>query len=256
MPFTVYGLLVYLTLLGLFQHSPTKPARALVAQAEPDAKPGIVIVVCGIGGIDFVAVSSQWALPRAGVRHEIREFSWTHGKGRLLRDLQDTQHCLHKADELAAEVRKIKAHDPDRPVFLVGKSGGTGLVLAAAEQLPPETLERVILLSPALAPTYDLRPALRATRHEIVSFYSPYDQLVLNWGTSQFGTIDRYYGASAGLHGFVVPKDLDPQDRALYERLVQVKWNPAMILEGHLGIHIGTSMPAFVAKEVAPWLKP
>jgi hypothetical protein len=224
--------------------------------ADPNSKRGVVLVVCGIGGIDFVALSSQWALPRAGVRHEIREFPWSHGKGRLLRDLQDTQHCLRKANELAAEVRKIKAQDPERPVYLVGKSGGTGLVLAAAEQLPPETLERIILLSPALSPNYDLRPALRATKHEIVSFYSPYDQLVLNWGTSQFGTIDRFYGASAGLHGFVIPNDQGGEDRALYDRLVQVKWNPAMILEGHLGSHLGTSMPAFVAKEVAPWLKP
>jgi hypothetical protein len=213
-------------------------------------------VVCGIGGIDFVALSSQWALPRAGVRHEIREFSWTHGKGRLLRDLQDTQHCLRKAEELATQVRHLKAEDPDRPVYLVGKSGGAGLVLAAADQLPPQTLERIILLSPAVSPTYDLCLALRATKHEIVSFYSPYDQLVLNWGTSQFGTIDRYYGASAGLRGFVIPTGLSPSDRDLYNRLVQVKWNRAMILEGHFGSHIGTSMPAFVAKEVAPWLKP
>jgi hypothetical protein len=28
-----------------------------------------------------------------------------------------------------------------------------------------------------------------------------------------------------------------------------------MILEGHLGAHLGTAMPAFLAKEVAPWLK-
>jgi hypothetical protein len=247
---------VALTVLALRSSAPAKPPARVVVQADPQSRPGIVIVVCGIGGIDFVALSSQWALPRAGVHHEIREFSWTHGKGRLLRDLQDTQHCLRKADELAGEVRKIKALDPDRPVFLVGKSGGTGLVLAAAEQLPPQTLERIILLSPALAPTYDMRQALRATKHEIVSFYSPYDQLVLNWGTSQFGTIDRYYGASAGLRGFVIPKEQSASDRALYDRLVQVKWSPGMILEGHLGIHIGTSMPAFVAKEVAPWLKP
>jgi Serine aminopeptidase, S33 len=256
MPPTVRFILAALIALGLGHAAPATPPVRVAAQTDQPWKPGVVLVVCGIGGIDFVALSSQWALPRAGVRHEIREFSWTHGKGRLLRDLQDTQHCLRKADELAAEVRRIKAQDPERPVYLVGKSGGTGLVLAAAEQLPPQTLERIILLAPALAPTYDLRPALRATKHEIVSFYSPYDQLVLNWGTRQFGTIDRYYGASAGLRGFVIPPDLGALDRALYDRLVQVKWSPAMILEGHLGIHIGTSMPAFVAKEVAPWLKP
>jgi hypothetical protein len=253
---TVRLILIIAAALGICDCTPAKPPARAAQAADQDSKRGVVLVVCGIGGIDFVALSSQWALPRAGVRHDIREFPWSHGKGRLLRDLQDTQHCLRKANELAAEVRKIKAQDADRPVYLVGKSGGTGLVLAAAEQLPPETLERIILLSAALSPSYDLRPALRATKHEIVSFYSPYDQLVLNWGTSQFGTIDRFYGASAGLHGFVIPTDQSPEDRALFDRLVQVKWNPAMILEGHLGIHLGTSMPAFVAKEVAPWLKP
>lgn len=256
MPKGTRWLVVMLTALAVCRGAPAKPPKRLAAPTDEESKPGIVLVVCGIGGIDFVALSSQWALPRAGVRHEIREFSWTHGVGRLLRDLQDTQHCLRKADELATQIRQIKAEGPDRPVYLVGKSGGAGLVLAAAEQLPPQTLERVILLSPAVSPSYDLRSALRATKHEIVSFYSPYDQLVLNWGTSQFGTIDRYYGASAGLRGFVIPTDLSGPDRELYDRLVQVKWNRAMILEGHFGIHLGTSMPAFVAKEVAPWLKP
>jgi hypothetical protein len=256
MPLATQLLWITLLVLGPGVPGRTKPPMRPVNEMDPRSRPGVVIVVCGIGGIDFVALSSQWALPRAGVRHEIREFSWTHGKGRLLRDLQDTQHCLRKADELAQEVRKIKAQDPDRPVYLVGKSGGTGIILAAAEQLPPQTVERIILLSPAVAPSYDLRCALSATKHQIVCFYSPYDQLVLNWGTSQFGTIDRYYGASAGLRGFVIPAELSAVDRALYDRLVQVKWSPAMILEGHFGMHIGTSMPAFVAREVAPWLKP
>src|SRR5438874_9481383 len=149
---TLAVLVVAWIALSLSRGASAKPPERLAARTADGSKPGVVIVVCGIGGIDFVALSSQWALPRAGVRHEIREFSWTHGKGRLLRDLQDTQHCLRKADELAAEVRKIKTQDPDRPVFLVGKSGGTGLGIAAAEQLPPQTLERIILLSPALAP--------------------------------------------------------------------------------------------------------
>src|ERR1700730_11652819 len=140
MPLTIQLLIVTILALGLGPTVRTKPTSRPDARTDTESKPEVVIVVCGIGGIDCVALASQWALPRAGVRHEIREFSWTHGKGRLLRDLQDTQHCLRKADELAAEIRKIKAQDPDRPVFLVGKSGGTGVILAAAEQLPPQTL--------------------------------------------------------------------------------------------------------------------
>lgn len=231
------------------------PSSELRASNPRLVKPGVVFVVGGIGGIDFVGAAAHWALPRAGVPHEVREFVWTHGRMQIFKDLQDTRHCLHKAQELAIEVRKIKEADPDRPVFLIGKSGGTGLVLAAAEALPPDSIERIILLSAAVAPDYDLRRALRATKFEMVSYYSPFDRFILGWGTRQFGTIDRFYGPSAGLRGFVVPRNLDLAEQALYARLVQLPWNAGMIIEGYKGGHFGTSMPGFVGKEIAPWLK-
>ena len=49
---------------------------------------------------------------------------------------------------------------------------------------------------------YDLAGALRATRREVVCFCSANDQVILNWGTWLFGTVDRVYGPSAGLRGF------------------------------------------------------
>jgi pimeloyl-ACP methyl ester carboxylesterase len=237
---------------GLAQAGKAPPS----AKVPAGYKAGVVFVVEGVGGFDVFGTSARWALPHAGVRHEIRDFVWTHGWGSVFKDLQDTRHMLRKAGELAEEIRSVKAATPERPVYVVAKSGGTGVALAAAEQLPPQTLERMILLSSAVSPTYDLRPALRATKYQIISFHSPFDQVILGWGTRQFGTIDRVRGPSAGLHGFVMPPDLPAGDRVLYDRLVQVRWHPAMLLEGHTGAHSGTSMPAFMAKEVAPWLKP
>lgn len=231
-------------------------AGAAGARDTQVRRDGLVFVVGGVGGFDFLNSAAQKALPKTGVKHEIRDFVWTHGKGQMFRDLQDVRYLLHKADELAAQILKVKEETPDRPVYVVGKSGGAGLVLAAAELLPPGTLERIILLSAAVRPNYDLRFALRATRGEIISFYSAYDQVILNWGTRQFGTVDRFYGASAGLHGFLIPPHLGPVDRALYAKLVQVPWKPGMIFEGHFGNHAGTSMPGFVGREVSPWLKP
>jgi hypothetical protein len=235
-----------------------RPGATLVAgETEGSSwRPGIVFVVEGIGGFDFMGQAVHWALPHAGVPHEIRIFNWSHGKGQFLKDLQDTRNMLQKADQLAAEIVRAKENDPGRPIYLVGKSGGTGLVLAAVHNLPPGTIERIILLSAAVSPDYDLRPALRATRGEVVSFYSGNDQLVLGWGTRKFGTIDRVYGPSAGLTGFHIPSDLPIEERALYERLVQIPWRAGMIREGNLGTHAGTSMPSFLGKEVAPWLKP
>ena len=231
------------------------PAQLRTAETEP-SKRGVVFVVGGVGGWDVVGLACQKMLPQVGVQHEVRDFIWTHGWGQMFKDLQDTSHILRRADELAAEVRRVKADDPDRPVYLVGKSGGAGVVLAAAECLPAATLDRIILLSPAVSPTYDLRPALTATKGEIISFYSIYDQFILGWGTRQFGTVDRFYCPAAGLYGFVVPGRLGEADRALYQRLVQLPWRPAMIFEGNLGNHTGSSMPGFVGREVGPWLKP
>lgn len=224
---------------------------------EPAPAPpaGVVFVVGGVGGIDPIGPAAKWALPHAGVPHEVRDFVWTHGTCCLLKDLQDTRYLMARADDLAVEVRKVTDAEPARPVYLIGHSGGAGLVLAAAERLPPATVERIILLSAAVSPGYDLRPALLATRGEIVSFHSTLDRFWLDWGTTQFGTTDRVYGPSAGLCGFLVPEGLSPGDQALYGKLVQVAWKPEMVFAQHTGLHHSTCTPGFLMKQVSPWLK-
>jgi pimeloyl-ACP methyl ester carboxylesterase len=231
-------------------------AFSLLPAAPPQpSRPGVVFIVAGIGGLEVFALNARWALPAAGVSHEIREFEWTHGSLRFLRDLQDTRHLLTRAEELAREVNAIKEHDPNRPVFLVGHSAGAGLVLAAAEKLPPATVERIVLLSPAVSPSFDLRPALRATRGEIVSFCSSHDRLVLGLGTSLFGTVDRFYGPSAGQAGFRAPENLSDADRTLYRRVVQIPWRWEHLLEGRGCGHTSTTAPLFLQRHVASWLR-
>jgi pimeloyl-ACP methyl ester carboxylesterase len=224
------------------------------AEALPRA--GVVLVVGGVGGLDPLNLFAPLTLPRSGVRHELRNFPWTHGKCLILRDLQDTRYLLARAAELAEEIRKIKSAEPDRPVYLMGHSAGAAVSLAAAEQLPPCTLERIILLSAAVSPDYDLQQALRATRREIISFNSCCDVFMLGFGTWQFGTADRVYGPAAGRSGFRPPSDLDADGRCLYSRLVQVNWRPADLLMFRGGSHNSTCMPVFLATSVAPWLLP
>jgi pimeloyl-ACP methyl ester carboxylesterase len=227
------------------------------APAEERGVPGvgIVYVVGGVGGMDPLSTWAQTAFQQAQVPHEVRLFFWTHGKGRVLRDLQDTTHLVSKAEELAGEIREELA-STDRPIYLVGHSAGAGVVLEAAARLPPATLARIVLLSAAVSPGYDLRPALRATRGEIISFHSSLDRVWLGWGTRQFGTVDRVYGPSAGMLGFQQPGRSDPEGRQLYRRLVQVAWTPRMLLAFCGGSHHSTVMPLFLATQVAPWLLP
>jgi pimeloyl-ACP methyl ester carboxylesterase len=226
---------------------------ATAPAGPPEA--GVVFVIGGVGGVDPLTVSAAWALPRAGVPHEIRDFRWTYGTGHFLRDLQDARRLRQKAAELAGLVLDYRAAHPDRPVYLLGHSGGAGLAVATAEMLPPATLERVVLLSAAVSPCYDLTPALRATRGEIVSFYSDMDRLVLGWGTSQFGTVDRVYGPAAGRVGFTEPDGLDEEGRLAYRRLVQIPWRPELLLEANVGGHQATVRPDFLSRYVAPWLR-
>ncbi len=216
----------------------------------------VVYVIGGVGGLENLEMSMQWAVQHAGVNCEIRGFDWTHGKGHIFKDLQDTQNHAQKTAELAEEIRRECLTEPGRPIILIGRSGGSVLALGVAELLPPRTLERIILLSAAVSPSYDLRPALRATRREIVSFCSEWDWFVLGWGTWQFGTADRLYTSSAGKSGFAHPPESDPEARELYRRLVEVHWTPSMLLRGNNGGHIGTAMPTFLASDVAQWLRP
>src|SRR5260370_15220608 len=218
-------------------------------------RPGVVVTVEGIGGVDQLPRNANTSLHKVGLPHEVRNFRWSHGTGRFLIDLQDTQHLIKKADELAQFLIQVRAEAPERPLYVVAKSAGTGLTLFALGQVPPGTVDRTILISSAVSPSFDLRQALRGTRGEIVAFHSRNDQVVLNWGTSHFGTADRYYGPSAGLRGFVPPADLDEEGRELYRRLVQVAWTPRMLLHGNSGGHVGMSKCGFICSDIAPWLR-
>src|SRR5262249_29766503 len=98
---TMWGTGRWLGLLvgtGLIMGSAGVSRRGATQPQWPEVKPGVVFVVDGVGGFDVMGKAAQGALPRAGVRHEIRVFIWTHGWGQLLKDLQDTRHLLHKAD--------------------------------------------------------------------------------------------------------------------------------------------------------------
>src|SRR5439155_5076711 len=110
----------------------------------------------------------------------------------------------------------FRGEHPTAAVFLVGKSGGTGLVVKALEHLPDDAVEAAVLISPALSPTYDLTRALRAVRREMVVFWSPLDVIVLGVGTRIFGTIDRIKTVSAGMVGFRPPAAGEEDRRAQY----------------------------------------
>jgi pimeloyl-ACP methyl ester carboxylesterase len=224
---------------------------------EPSAdgsEAGLVLVADGVGGLDLAGTGLQPMAARAGLGYVVKVHHWGHGFGRWHRDLTNVANHTKQAAAMADEVLAFREQHPGRPVFLVGKSGGTGMVVRTLELLPEDAVEAAVLMAPAISPRYDLTRALRAVRRELVVFWSPLDVFILGAGTALFGTIDRVRGISAGMVGFKVPGGLDDEGRRQYAKLRQVRWSPSMLRTFNFGGHVGPDNPAFLRKYVVPLL--
>jgi pimeloyl-ACP methyl ester carboxylesterase len=217
---------------------------------------GHVIVVGGIGGLDWCGIALRHLLKKKRIPFAVDLVPWGLGFGRWYADLTNVDNRDRHARAIAEDIRQYKAGLPDCPVFLVAKSGGSGVAVKALELLDEQAVERVILLAPAVSPDYDLTAALRAVRREIVVFWSPLDVIVLGAGTRVLGTIDRVRTVSAGLVGFRPPAlDDGDQTRArLYGKLRQVRWRVRMAASGNFGGHMGPDSPFFLRRYVVPLL--
>jgi hypothetical protein len=216
---------------------------------------GVVLVADGVGGLELCGTGLRYVMGAMGLHCSVRIVSWGHGLGRWHADLTNAGNHDLRAREIAEEVQRYRAQSPGSPVFLVGKSGGTGLVVKALEQLEVGAVEAAVLLSPALSPDYPMVRALRGVRREMVVFWSPLDVIVLGLGTRVFGTIDRVKSVSAGMVGFRIPAALDEAGRDSYAKLRQVRWSPSMASTGYFGGHVGPDSPAFLRKYVVPLLR-
>lgn len=245
------------SLTGLF----VEPLYRLIYGRPPwngeDGAEGRVLVLGGVGRLDILGVGLRYAAGAAGLPYRVEIFPWGHGFGRWYADLTRADSRDRDAARLAEEIRRHRTDRPGSPVFIVARSAGAGIAVMALEQLDADAVERVVLLAPALSPAYDLGPALRAVRREMVVFWSPADLIILGAGTLLFGTIDRVRSIGAGLVGFRRPRSNHSEDDQTrpYRKLRQVRWSPAMIALGHLGGHFGADSPGFLRKYVVPLLR-
>src|SRR6202007_3038179 len=100
---------------------------------------------------------------------------WSHGFLRILRDQLDYAHGRAEGARLAATIIHLKQLSPQTKIYLAGHSAGAVVVVAAAEALPPCSIEGMALLAPSLSSFYDLRPALHAIHGHFDVYYSRRD---------------------------------------------------------------------------------
>ena len=213
----------------------------------------VAFVANGSGDFRTVSANLGQVVAQTGAPLQIETVRWSHGYGRYVSDHLDHANHLAQGARLAAQVTAYRQAYPGRKVHLVGHSAGCAVVLSAAERLPTDAVDGLVLLAPSVCASYDLRPALRTVRCGIDVFHSAEDRVILGLGMQVVGTSDHGCRTAAGQCGFR-PVIACPADAALYGRLRQHPWLPAVAWSGHDGGHYGSNQPDFLRAYVLPLL--
>jgi len=215
---------------------------------------GLVVSLDGVGGYNWGTRWLRNGLDEAGVGAAIHIYDWSKGPGGMfVADLTDRARNRAVAQDLARTVATYVAAMPDRPVTLIGHSGGAAMVVWALEAMPESCrVDRAILLAPALAPAYDLSEALKRVDKRMYVMHSPADVGLMAAGTMIFGTMDGQHSVSAGLTGFELPAQA--ADVHQYAKVRQIQWSLDLVKSGHLGGHMGWTTTRFARDYLAPIL--
>jgi pimeloyl-ACP methyl ester carboxylesterase len=215
---------------------------------------GIVLVLPGAGGNDRAATLIADAVAERGLSLYVRSFDWTHG-GLGLADVTDAPYARCQGRQLAQQILSYRQTCPNLPIYVVGYSAGTAAALAAADWLPANTLERILLLAPAVSACYDLSKPLASARSGVDVFYSERDRFWLGLGIGLVGTTDGKQGPAAGRvgFGFAALANCDP---VLAARLRQYPWTEQVAWTRNEGEHSGSLRPIYLKTYVVPLLNP
>lgn len=133
------------------------------------------------------------------------------------------------AQALANELADYRRAHPQSALVVIGYSGGGGIAVLLAEALPDDvTIDRLILVAPAISRNYPIEEAVLPHVAEFMVNFASDKDFAVGWGTAHFGTIDRKWESSAGSRGFAVE----------HPRLVEWRWSKETISDGHYGNHL------------------
>ncbi len=235
-------------LLAVVLYSP-----AVQSQTRPPVPPtqglDIIFVVNGSGADLSVSENLTKAICKHRLALNTDTIAWCRW-GAMIADHQDYWAQVWAAGSLAGKVADYHARWPQSKIYLIGHSAGCHVVLAAADKLPPLTIEGIVLLAPSVSTCYDLRPALRSSRRGIDCYFS-FDDNLVSVGSEKFGTADGQWTKPAGEIGFTrLPPNFP--DACLYRNLRHHRWAPEMEWTGHRGGHYGFTTENFLDFYVLP----
>ncbi|MGA2266512.1 MAG: hypothetical protein ABSH10_08805 [Phycisphaerae bacterium] len=216
---------------------------------------GLVIILPGIEGESALNQDIRRGLLNGGCPYAITIYHWGRPvplAGPLLNQMDILGNRI-EGKEIANRIVAYHKSYPDRPVYVIGHSGGGGIAVFAAEAMPKDaSLSGVVLLSASISSAYDLTHALSHCRQGILNIYVTSDVGLLIIGTTLAGNVDGIRGPAAGAIGFDRPSSRASPEKAMaYQRLFQME----MTTDDEEGsAHGSTTRHHFITSYVLPWL--
>jgi pimeloyl-ACP methyl ester carboxylesterase len=216
-----------------------------VVQAISSAR-GRVLIMPGVGNTRFHLAGFVERVEQQLPNFEIEVRAWGT-PFRMLENLRAEERNFSTAAEIAAELAAWRYAHPEDVLYVVGYSGGGGMVTLVTAALPDDVkIDRLVLVAPAISPDYPLDERVLPHVNEFVANFASSLDLQVGWGTRAFGTIDRKNTASAGAVGFELA---DP-------RLLQHLWSAEDIPFGHFGNHLSYLNRRWQDAKLMPTLDP
>jgi pimeloyl-ACP methyl ester carboxylesterase len=231
--------------------APVTPKAVVVAPAAASGGPVYLMHLPGIGGTRVIDQDMLGGLRAGGFKGKLEICDWS-GDHPGIDALESEAQNKATAAEYAKKITAKFDADPSGQIFVTSHSGGGGVTVWMLEALPPRVrVQTVILMSPALSPTYDLTKALRHVNGKMYVFSSLGDVAVLGYGCRMFGTMDGVKCDAAGRVGFVRPATADPVE---YQKLVAMPYRDDWRKFYDYGDHIGGMTLDFGRSVLAPLL--
>jgi pimeloyl-ACP methyl ester carboxylesterase len=246
-------LLATLALLTSFGCVGSRGQLAACAPGEPNCR-DLVFVADGAGDFRAASQTVDRVVHAECLPLCVEPILWSHGYGRVFIDQIARGYATERGRCLAAELQKRRAAQPGVRIYLLAHSAGSRVVLAAAEAMPPDSIERIVLLGPSVQATYDLRCALKATRRSIDVYYSPARDQYLKGAAILAAVFHGEFSRRAGQIGFTPVIESD-DDAKLYEKLRLIPWDPTFEESGNRGGHYGGYQPEFLKEYVLPLMQ-
>ena len=210
------------------------------------AEHGRVLVLPGVGNTRFHLEGFVERVKEQLPNFEIEVRAWGD-PFRMLSNLRAEQRNVATAEQIARELAEWRRSHPTEKLYVVGYSGGGGIVTLVVAALPSDvTIDRLVLVAPAISPDYPLEERVLPHVTEFVANFSSTLDLQVGWGTRTFGTIDRKNTQSAGAVGFA----------ADHPKLLQHRWSEDDMPFGHHGNHLSYLSPRWQDAKLLPTLDP